>query len=82
MTDNTISRSAPSEFSIKLIGKENESGDDCDVISNCFRPYWYQFHITIIEQSPSAFFSINSLTTIATMILLEIIESDVLISRV
>jgi hypothetical protein len=28
MTDNTTSKSALSEFSIKLIGKENESGDD------------------------------------------------------
>jgi hypothetical protein len=59
MTANTISKSTLSEFSIKLVGKENEIGDDCDVISNYFRPYWYQFHITIIEQLQSAFFSIK-----------------------
>jgi hypothetical protein len=60
MTDITISNSTDSEFSIKLRGKENEAGDDdCGVIFNYFRPYCNQFHITIIEQLPSAFFSIK-----------------------
>jgi hypothetical protein len=59
MTDITISNSTDSEFSIKLRGKDNEAEDDCGVIFNYFRPYCHQFHITIIKQLPSAFFSIK-----------------------
>jgi hypothetical protein len=39
MTDNTISKSRVSEFSIKLKGKENEFGDDWDVIFTVSEPY-------------------------------------------
>lgn len=59
MTDNTISKSKVSEFSIKLKGKENEFGDDWDVIFTVPEPYCHQFHITITKLLPSAFFSIK-----------------------
>lgn len=50
-------KSAVSEFSIKSKGRDNENGDDPDVIFAIQGPNCHQFHITIIQLLQSAFFS-------------------------
>jgi hypothetical protein len=60
ITDNKISKSTASEFSIKSKGNEEEDegrDDDSDVIFNLREPNCHQFHITIIQLLQSVFFS-------------------------
>jgi hypothetical protein len=61
ITDNKISKSTASEFSIKSKGNEEEEegrDDDSDVISFTIpEPNCHQFHITIIQLLQSVFFS-------------------------